>query len=185
MAKLIFSAITSLDGYIEDTAGRFDWAAPDDETMRFLNELERPVGTYLYGRRMYETLVYWETAEIDQDESPSAWDWMQLWRAADKIVYSRSLESESSARTRIERTFQPDAVTALKGSLDRDLTIGGPALAAQAFAAGLVDRCQLFLTPVLVGGGKPALPANVRLDLELVDEHRFGNGTVFLDYLVR
>jgi dihydrofolate reductase len=185
MAKLIFSAITSLDGYIEDQAGSFDWAAPDDEVFGFLNELERPVGTYLYGRRMYETLVYWETADIHPDQSPVERDWMQLWRAADKVVYSRSLESVSSARTRIERDFEPNAVRAMKDSLDRDISIGGPDLAARAFRAGLVDHCQLFLTPVLVGGGKPALPNNVRLDLELISEHRFGNGVVFLDYRVR
>ncbi|MDP9116067.1 MAG: dihydrofolate reductase family protein [Actinomycetota bacterium] len=185
MAKLIFSAITSLDGYIEDSAGRFDWAAPDDEVLAFLNELERPVGTYLYGRRMYETLVYWETADVHREQAPVEWDWMQMWRSADKIVYSGSLESTSSTRTRIERDFEPNAVRAMKDSLHRDISIGGPELAAQAFRAGLVDHCQLFLTPVLVGGGKSALPKDVRLDLDLVCEHRFGNGVVFLDYRLR
>jgi len=185
MAKLIFSAITSLDGYIEDETGNFDWAAPDDAVHSFVNDLERPIGTYLYGRRMYETMLYWETADVPKDQSPVAWDWMRLWRAADKVVYSRSLQTVSSARSRIERDFDPDALRAMKRSLERDLTIGGPELAAQAFRAGLVDRCQLFLTPVLVGGGKPALPRNVRLDLDLVAEHRFDNGVVFLDYRVR
>jgi dihydrofolate reductase len=185
MAKLIFSAITSLDGYIEDEAGGFDWAAPDGEVFSFLNELERPVGTYLYGRRMYETLVYWETADIQRDQSPVEWDWMQLWRSADKVVYSGSLESVSSTRTRIERAFEPSAAQAMKDSLDRDIAIGGPDLAAQAFKAGLVDHCQLFLTPVLVGGGKPALPKDVRLDLDLVSEYRFDSGVVFLDYRLR
>lgn len=185
MAELIFSAITSLDGYIEDAAGGFDWAAPDDEVFEFLNELERPVGTYLYGRRMYETLVYWETADFRSEQSPVAWDWMHLWRAADKVVYSRSLEAVSSAKTRVERDFEPNAVRAMKDSLDRDISIGGPDLAAQAFKAGLIDRCQLFLTPVLVGGGKPALPGNIRLDLDLLSERRFRNGVVFLDYRVR
>lgn len=185
MAKLIFSAITSLDGYIEDETGNFDWAAPDDAVHSFVNDLERPIGTYLYGRRMYETMLYWETADVPKDQSPVAWDWMRLWRAADKVVYSRSLQTVSSARSRIERDFDPDAIRAMKRSLERDLTIGGPDLAAQAFRAGLVDRCQLFLTPVLVGGGKPALPRNVRLDLDLVAEHRFDNGVVFLDYRVR
>ncbi len=185
MAKLIFSAITSLDGFIEDDAGGFDWAEPDDEVFAFLNELERPVGTYLYGRRMYEMLVYWETADFRREQSPVEWDWMQLWRAADKVVYSRSLDAVSSAKTRLERDFEPEAVQAMKDSLDRDMSIGGPDLAARAFRAGLVDRCQLFLTPVLVGGGKPALPTDVRLDLELISEHRFGNGVVFLDYRVR
>jgi dihydrofolate reductase len=185
MAKLIFSAITSLDGYIEDEAGNFDWAAPDDEVHSFINDLERPIGTYLYGRRMYETMVYWETADVLRDQSPVAWDWMQLWRAADKVVYSRSLETASSARSRIERDFDPSAIRAMKNSLERDISIGGPELAAQAFRAGLVDQCQLFLTPVLVGGGKPALPTKVRLDLDLVTERRFDSGVVFLDYRVR
>ena len=185
MAKLIYSAITSLDGYIEDQGGSFDWAAPDDEVLSFLIDLERPVGTYLYGRRMYETMVYWETADLPKDQSPADWDWMQLWRAADKVVYSRSLEKTSSARSRIERDFDPNAIRAMKDSLDRDITIGGPDLAAQAFRAGLVDRCQLFLTPVLIGGGKPALPKDVRLQLELLAERRFDSGVVFLDYRVR
>lgn len=185
MAKLIFSAITSLDGYTEDEAGTFDWAAPDDAVLGFLNDLERPIGTYLYGRRMYETMVYWETADVLKEQSPVTWEWMQLWRAAEKVVYSRSLDTASSAKSRIERDFDPNAIQAMKNTLERDITIGGPDLAAQAFRAGLVDRCQLFLTPVLVGGGKPALPKNVRLDLDLVTEHRFGNGVVFLDYRLR
>lgn len=185
MAKLIFAAITSLDGYVEDDAGEFNWAAPDDEVMSFLNDLERPIGTYLYGRRMYETMLYWETADLHRDQAPLEWDWMQLWRAADKVIYSRSLETVSSARTQLERDFDPSAIRKMKSSHERDITIGGPDLAAQAFRAGLVDECQLFLTPVVVGGGKPALPQNVHLDLDLVDEHRFGNGVMFLDYRVR
>ena len=185
MAKLIYSAITSLDGYVEDEAGTFEWAAPDSEVLAFLNDLERPIGTYLYGRRMYETMVYWETADVPNGQSPLEWDWMQLWRAADKIVYSRSLDAVSSARTRIERDFDPRAILAMKNSLDRDLTIGGPNLAAQAFRAGLVDHCQLYLVPALVGDGKPALPNKVARDLELITEHRFANGVVFVDYRVR
>jgi dihydrofolate reductase len=185
MAELIFSAITSLDGYVEDETGNFDWAAPADDVLSFLNDLERPIGTYLYGRRMYETMVYWETVDVPQDQSPVIWDWTQLWRAADKVVYSRSLETASSARTRIEPNFDPGAVQAMKNRSERDLTIGGPDLAAQAFRAGLVDHCQLFLTPVLVGGGKPALPKDVRLDLDLVSERRFDSGVVFLDYRLR
>jgi dihydrofolate reductase len=185
MAKLIFSAITSLDGYIEDETGSFDWAAPDDEVLSFLNDLEYPIGTYLYGRRMYETMVYWETADVLREQSPVAWDWMQLWRAADKVVYSHSLETASSARTRIERDFDPSAIRAMKDCLEQDITIGGSDLAAQAFRAGLVDRCQLFLTPVLVGGGKRSLPTEVRLGLDLLAERRFDNGVVFLDYRVR
>ena len=182
MANLIYSAITSLDGYVEDEAGGFDWAAPDEEVMSFLNDLERPIGTYLYGRRMYETMLYWETAEILEDQSRADWEWMQLWRAADKVVYSRSLAAVSTARSRIERDFDPGAVQSMKAAAERDISIGGPELAAQAFRAGLVDRCQLFLTPVLVGGGKPALPGNVRHDLDLVAQRRFANGVVFLDY---
>jgi dihydrofolate reductase len=185
MAELIFSAIASLDGYIEDDTGNFDWAAPDDEVHGFVNDLERPIGTYLYGRRMYETMLYWETVDVPEDQSPVAWDWMRLWRAADKVVYSRSLRTVSSARTRIEPVFDPGAVQTLKSSAQRDISIGGPDLAAQALRAGLVDRCQLFVTPVLVGGGKPVWPKDVRLDLDLVGERRFGGGVVFLDYRVR
>ena len=184
MANLIYSAITSLDGYIEDETGSFDWAAPDDDVHSFVNDLERSVGTYLYGRRMYETMVYWETVEIARDESPVASDFMELWRAADKIVYSTSLTTVSSAKTRIERGFDPEAIQAMKTSRERDISVGGPELAAQAFKAGLVDECQLFLTPVIVGGGKHALPSNVRLDLDLDRECRFHNGVVFLRYRV-
>jgi dihydrofolate reductase len=183
MAKLIYSAITSLDGYVEDAEGTFDWGAPSDEVLNFLIDLERPVGTYLYGRRMYETMVYWETADVDRGERPADWAWMELWQAAEKVVYSTSLKAVSSTRTRIEPEFDPAAVRAMKDAAhDRDITVGGPDLAAQAFKAGLVDECQLFLTPVIVGGGKPALPDNVRLPLQLVDERRFADGVVFLRY---
>jgi dihydrofolate reductase len=182
MAKLIYSAITSLDGYVEDAGGTFDWAAPSDEMMSFLVDLERPIGTYLYGRRMYETMVYWETVDVDRDKSPEDWAWTELWRAAEKVVYSTSLKAVSSARTRLEPAFYAAAVRAMKDSADRDITIGGPDLAAQAFKAGLVDECQLFLTPVIVGGGKAALPDDVHLPLQLVDERRFANGVVFLHY---
>ena len=182
MAKLIFSAITSLDGYIEDEEGNFDWAAPDAEVFSFVTELQRPAGTYLYGRRMYETMVYWETLEALDDQPPHVRDFTELWRAADKIVYSRSLESPSSANTRIEHDFEPGAVRALKSTLQRDITVGGSDLARQAFAAGLVDECQLFLTPIVVGGGRPALPRGVRVDLELLDQHRFHSGVVYLHY---
>jgi dihydrofolate reductase len=182
MAKLIYSAITSLDGYIEDETGNFAWAAPDDEVFRFVNDLERPIGTYLYGRRMYETMVYWETAEGVGDQSPVESEYTEIWRAADKIVYSNSLETVSSARTGIERSFDPDAIRSMKASRDSDITVGGAELAAQAFESGLIDECQLFLTPVIVGGGKPALPSNVRLELNLLGERRFNNGVVFLHY---
>jgi dihydrofolate reductase len=182
MAKLIYSAIASLDGYVADEDGKFDWAAPDEEVHTFVNDLERPVGTYLYGRRMYEVMVYWETAHTLADQRPFSRDFAEIWQAADKIVYSRTLEAVSSARTRIERDFDPEAVRELKAAAGRDLTIGGPELAAQALGAGLVDEVQLFLAPVVVGGGNRALPDNVRVNLELLDERRFGNGTVYLHY---
>jgi dihydrofolate reductase len=181
VAKLIYSAIASLDGYIEDEEGKFDWAEPDDEVHAFVNDLARPVGTYLYGRRMYDVLVAWETFDL-ADQPPFIQDFAQIWRAADKIVYSRTLESASSARTRIEQEFDPEAVRQLKASAERDLAIGGPELAAEAFKAGLVDECHLFLTPIVVGGGKQALPDNVRVPLQLLDERRFGNGVVYLRY---
>ena len=174
---LIYSAIASLDGFVEDEHGRFDWAAPGEEVHAFVNELERPIGTYLYGRGMYETMVVWETMD---DEHPVMRDYAQLWRAAEKVVYSRSLEAVSSARTRIERDFDPAAVRRLKETAATDISIGGAALAAEAIRAGLVDEYHLFLVPVLVGGGKRALPDGVRLELELLDERRFGNGIVYL-----
>jgi dihydrofolate reductase len=182
MANLIYSAITSLDGYVADENGSFDWAAPDEEVHGFVNELERPVGTYLYGRRIYETMVYWETAHTLPDQPPVVEDFAQIWQAADKIVYSRTLETVSSARTRIERDFDPEAVGQLKASAGRDLSVGGPDLAAQAIKAGLVDEYHLFLTPIVVGGGKPSLPDQVRVKLELLDERRFGSGVVHLHY---
>jgi dihydrofolate reductase len=179
MTKLIYSAIASLDGYIEDAQGTFDWAAPDEEVHAFVNDLERPIGTYLYGRRMYETMRFWETAN---DPSPVSRDFAAIWQAADKIVYSRTLQEITSARTRVEREFDPAAILALKESSAADITIGGPELAGQAIAAGLVDECQLFVSPVLVGGGKRALPDNVRVDLALLGERRFDNGVVYLRY---
>jgi dihydrofolate reductase len=182
MAKLIYAAITSLDGCVEDADGRFDWGAPDEQVHRFVNELERPVGTHLYGRRMYETMVYWETAHALPDQLPVELDYAHLWQAAEKVVYSTTLTETSSARTRIERTFEPDAVRRLKASADADLTIGGADLAGQALAAGLVDECHLFLVPIVVGGGKQSLPAGVRAKLELLDERRFGSGMVYLRY---
>ena len=182
MAKLIYSAIASLDGYVEDEDGKFDWGRPDDEVHAFVNDLERPVGTYLYGRRMYETMVPWETMA---DQSPVMRDYAEIWQAAEKVVYSTTLEAVTSARTRLERSFEPDAVRALKASSERDLSVGGSALAATAIEAGLVDEVQLFLTPIVVGGGKPALPDGVRLALDLLDERRFGNGVVFLRYSTR
>jgi len=179
---LIYAMIASLDGYVEDESGRFDWAAPDEEVHAFVNELERPIGTYLYGRRMYETMVAWETMD---DEHPVMRDFAELWRAAEKIVYSRSLESASSARTRVEHDFDAAVVRRLKESAQGDIGIGGPELAGQAIAAGLVDECHLLLSPVVVGGGNAALPTGLRWDLELADERRFKNGVVHLHYVSR
>jgi dihydrofolate reductase len=179
MAKLIFSAITSLDGYIEDEDGNFDWAAPDEEVHSFVNDLERPVGTYLYGRRMYETMLYWETAD---DSGAVARDYLSIWRSAEKVVFSRTLQTPSSAKTRVEREFDPRVIQEMKSSQERDITVGGPNLAAQAFKAGLVDECQLFLMPVVLGGGKPSLPSDVRFEVEVLSERRFRSGVVFLHY---
>ena len=181
MAKLIYSALTSLDGYLADEEGNFDWAMPDEEVHTFINDLERPVGTHLYGRRMYETMVYWETAHTVADH-PVEQDFAEIWRAAEKVVYSKTLETVSSARTRIERAFDPDAIRQVKASAERDISVGGPDLASQAFGAGLVDECHLFLAPIVIGGGKRALPEGVRVVLELLDERRFGNGMVYIHY---
>ena len=185
MGKLVYSAITSLDGYVEDEQGSFDWAAPDDDVHAFVNDLERPIGTYLYGRRMYETMVFWETVSPSRDLPATSRDYAQIWRAAEKVVYSRTLQTPSSARTRIERDLDPAAVTRLKESSAADITVGGAELAGQAMTAGLVDECHLFLCPVVVGGGKRALPAGVRAQLELVAERRFRGGVVYLGYRVR
>jgi dihydrofolate reductase len=181
MAKLIYSAIASLDGYVADADGNFEFLAPDEEVHAFVNELERPVGTHLYGRRMYDILVAWETWPVD-DEEPVTRDWAELWRAADKVVYSRTLQEPASARTRIEREFDPEAVRRMKEAADRDISIGGPNLAGQALAAGLVDEVVLLLYPIVIGGGNRALPEGVRVELELRDERRFGNGVVCLSY---
>jgi dihydrofolate reductase len=185
MAKLIYSAITSLDCYVADEDGNFDWAAPDEEVHTFVNGLERRVGTYLYGRRMYEVMVFWETADTLAGQPSFVQDFAEIWRAADKIVYSKTLETISSARTRIERDFDPEAVRKIKASAGLDISVGGPDLAAQAIKVGLVDECHLFVTPIVVGGGKQSLPNNVRLRLELLDERRFGNGVVHLHYRTR
>jgi dihydrofolate reductase len=185
MAKLVYSAIASLDGYVADEDGNFDWAAPDEEVHAFVNDLERKVGTYLYGRRMYEVMRYWETAQAVTDQPPVMRDFAEIWRAADKIVYSKTLETVPSEKTRIERSFDPEAVRRMKAQAERDLSVGGPVLAAQALGAGLVDECYLFVAPVVVGGGKRSLPRNVRLELELLDERRFGSGMVYLYYRTR
>jgi dihydrofolate reductase len=182
MVKLIYSAITSLDGYVEDENGMFDWAAPDEEVHAFVNDLERPIGTYLYGRRMYEVMAFWETAHTLPDQSPVERDFAEIWRAADKVVFSKTLGKVSSARTRIERAFDAEAVRQMKATAHHDMSVGGPDLAAQAIKAGLVDECHLFLTPVVVGAGKRSLPSEVKLKLELLDERRFASGVVHLHY---
>jgi dihydrofolate reductase len=182
MAALVCTALTSLDGYIQDSDGNFDWAVPDEEVHAFVNDRERRAGTYLYGRRMYETMQYWETADSLSDQTAVSLDFAKLWQAADKIVYSTTIETVGTARTRIERSFDPDVIRALKSTADRDITVGGPDLAAHAFRAGLVDEINLFVGPVVVGGGKPALPDDVFLSLELLEERRFGNGVVYLRY---
>jgi dihydrofolate reductase len=182
MAKLVYTAITSLDGYVADEDGKFDWAAPDEEVHAFVNDLERPIGTYLCGRRLYETMAVWETMPSGPDQPSVIRDYAEIWRSADKVVYSTTLSTVSSERTRIERDFEPDAVLQIKASADRNLSVGGSHLAAQAIKAGLVDEYHLFVTPVIIGGGTAALPDHVRVDLELVDERRFGNGVVYLHY---
>ena len=182
MARLIYSAITSLDGYVADEDGNFDWAEPDEELHRFVNDLERPIGTYLYGRRMYEVMAAWETLA---DQHPLMQDFAEIWQAADKIVYSKTLKTVSSARTRIERDFDPEAIRQMKATAGRDISVGGPDLAARVIKAGLVDEWQLLVSPIVVGGGKQFLPDGVRLKLELLDERRFGNGVVHLHYRTR
>ncbi len=179
MPRLTYTSLASLDGYIADANGNFDWAEPDDEVHAFVNDLDRSVGTYLLGRRMYEVLAVWDTI---QDERPPIAEYAEIWRSADKIVYSSSLESVATAKTRLERTFDPDAVAAMKASADRDLSIGGPTLAARAIAAGLVDEWNLFLSPVVVGGGTSAFPAGSSVELTLEEDRRFSNGTVYLRY---
>ncbi len=184
MGKLIYATIASLDGYVADKDGDFDWAEPDKEVHRFVNELERPIGTYLYGRRMYEVMVYWETVGAVAGQPSYVTEFAELWRAAEKIVYSRTLAAVSSIRTRIEPEFDPHEVGRMKAAEDRDLSVGGPHLAAQAIRAGLVDEFQLFVVPDIVGGGTRSLPDDVRVGLELLDEHRFVNGAVYLHYRV-
>jgi dihydrofolate reductase len=183
VAKLSYSAIASLDGYVEDGRGRIEWSAPDEEVLAFINELERPIGTYLYGRRMYEAMLYWETVSPD-DLSRGSRDFTTIWRKADKVVFSRTLAEPTSGRTRIERSFDADVVRLMKESSALDLSVGGAELAGQALGARLVDECHLFVVPVILGGGKPALPSGVATRLELVDVARFDGGVVHLHYRV-
>ena len=185
MAQLIYSAITSLDGYVADESGKFDWAAPDAEVHSFVNELERGAGTYLYGRRIYEIMLAWEDPKMLDDPEPVMRDFARLWQAADKIVYSRTLKSVASAKTRLERDFDADAVRQLKSRATRDITIGGPELAGEAIALGLVDEIHLFLHPIIIGGGTRSLPDGARTRLELLDQRRFRSGVVHVHYRVR
>ena len=185
MAKLIYSMIASLDGYVADADGGFSWAAPDEEVHAFANDLERSVGTHLYGRHMYEVMAFWEDAGAGADQSPIMQDFAQVWQAADKIVYSTTLTTVSSAKTRIEQTFDPAAIKQLKATAAHDISIGGPNLAAQAIRHGLVDEYHLLIVPVVVGGGTPVLPSDVHLKLELQDQRRFDNGTVYLRYAAK
>ena len=182
MAKLIYISNVSLDGYIEDEHGDFDWTVPGDDYFAFITDLVRPVGTYLYGRRLYEAMSVWETEPALAAESELRRDFADVWQAADKVVYSTTLDTVPTARTQLERTLDPDSVRALKASATSDLTVGGANLAAQAFQAGLIDECHLFVAPVIIGGGKPSLPRSVRVQLELLDERRFGDGVVYLRY---
>jgi dihydrofolate reductase len=182
MAKLIYSTLMSLDGYVADERGNFDWAVPSDEVHAFVNDLQRSIGTHLYGRRLYEVMSAWETMHTLPDQPTVVLDFAAIWQAADKIVYSRTLDTVSTARTRIERMLDPEAVRRMKSTADHDLLIGGPDLAAHAFAAGLIDDLHLFLAPIIVGGGTRALPDRVRLDLELADERRFANGMVYVHH---
>jgi dihydrofolate reductase len=179
MVDLVYTANASLDGFIEDPDGRIDWAEPDEEVFSFIRELERPAGTYLYGRRMYETMLYWEHANPDERYVR---EFAEMWRDAEKVVYSRSLESTSSARTRLERDFDPEAVRRLKAAADRRMTIAGADLAGQALAAGLVDELRVLTAPVVLGGGKPWLSKGVRLPLRLLETRRFASGVVYLRY---
>jgi dihydrofolate reductase len=184
MAKLIYLSNVSLDGYIEDEHGRFDWTPPGDEFFAFITDLVRPVGTYLYGRRLYDTMAVWETDPALAAQSGLMADFANVWQAADKVLYSTTLDAVSTAKTRLERNFDPASVRDMKASATSDLTVGGAHLAAHAFKAGLVDECHLFIHPVLVGGGKPALLSDIRADLELLDDRRLSNGVVYLRYRI-
>jgi dihydrofolate reductase len=182
MAKLIYVSNVSLDGYIEDEHGSFEWGAPDDELFAFLTDLLRPMGTYLYGRRLYETMAVWETEPALATQSQLMADFATVWQAADKVVYSTTLDAVPTARTRIEGEFDPAAVREMKASATSDIDVGGAHLAAQAFQAGLVDECHLIIRPILLGRGKPALPSGARAGLELLDDRQFSSGAVYLRY---
>lgn len=185
MAKLIYGTNASIDGFIEDANGRFDWTEPSDEVHSFINDVYRDVGTHLYGRRLYETMAVWETDPSLAETSDIYSDWAAIWKGADKVVYSTTLKEPLTTRTRVEKSFDPDAVRAMKESAERDLLIGGAELASHAWRAGLIDELDLFTIPVLVGAGKRALPDAIRVDLDLIEQRRFDTGTVFLRYAVK
>ena len=185
MAKLIYFSPSSLDGFIANETGNFDWSAPDEEVLAFINDLERPIGTYLHGRKMYETMAVWETPDVNPGLTPAMLDFARIWQAADKIVYSKSLETVSTPKTRLEREFDPQAVRDLKAHLSHDVSVSGPTLAAHAIRSGLVDEYHLFVMPIILGGGKRILPSDVCIKLDLLDERRFANGTVYLRYQMR
>jgi dihydrofolate reductase len=182
MSKLIYFIPASLDGFIAGENDSLDWSAPDEAVMDFINDLQRPIGTYLIGRKNYEVMAVWETPDVFPDPTPAMMDFARIWQAADKIVYSRSLESVATPKTRLEREFEPQAVRDLKAQLSQDISVSGPNLAAQAIRAGLVDEYQLLVVPTMLGGGKRVLPSDVRLKLDLLDERRVGNGWVYLHY---
>ena len=184
MAKLIYASNVSLDGFIEDEHGSFDWTAPSDDVFAFITNLVRPVGTHLYGRRLYETMAVWETDPALAAQSELMADFAQVWQSADKVVYSTTLDAVSTGKSRLERCFDPDAIRRMKANTNRDLTVGGAILAAHAFRAGLVDECHLFIHPVVLGRGKPSLPGEPRIKLDLLDERRFVNGVVYVGYRI-
>ncbi len=184
MAKLIYVANVSLDGFIEDEHGGFEWTEPDDEQFVFVTDLVRPVGTYIYGRRLYETMAVWETEPALAAQSELMADFAHVWQAADKIVYSTTLDAVSTGMSRLERNFDPDSVRKMKGTTSRDLMVGGANIAAHAFSAGLIDECHLFICPSVVGRGKPSLPSELRAKLELLDERRFDNGVVYVRHRI-
>jgi dihydrofolate reductase len=185
MAKLIYVTNVSLDGFIEDDQGAFDWTEPDDQQFAFITDLVRPVGTWLYGRRLYESMAVWETDPALASQSALRADFAHVWQAGDKVVYSTTLDAVSTAKSRLERRFDPDAVRAMKAAASRDLTVGGASLAAQAFRDGLIDECHLFISPVILGRGKPSLPSDLRIQLELLDERRFDNGIVYVRHRIK
>jgi dihydrofolate reductase len=185
MAKLIYFTPTSLDGYIADETGTFDWAAPDEEVLAFINDLERPIGMHLYGRKMYQTMAIWETPDVIPGRTAEMSGFARIWQAADKIVFSKSLETVSTPKTRLEREFDPQAVRELKAQLPHDVSVGGPTLAAHTIRTGLVDEYHLLVVPILLGGGKPVLPGNICVKLDLLEERRFANGMVYLRYHTR